>query len=101
MSLWLAVARAPDTDEAVGAPLRAALAVAADLNDRFVRSGIAGVEGALEAQRQIDAVLAEIDPARLAALREIVAALERELGYATQLLTWLREVKERVERAAT
>jgi hypothetical protein len=101
VSLWLAVARAPDADEMVRTQLRAALAVAAAVNDRFVRSGIAGLEGALEAARQIEAVLTEIDPSRLATLRESVAVLERELRYAAQLLARLRVVKESVDRTAT
>jgi hypothetical protein len=99
--LWLAVARAPDADEMVCARVRAALAVAAAVNDHFLRSGIAGLEGALEAARQIEAVLTEIDPSRLATLRESVAVLERELRYAAQLLGRLRVVKGIVDCAAT
>jgi hypothetical protein len=101
VSLWLAVARAPDADEMICAQLRAVLAVTAAVNDRFVGSGIAGVEGALEAARQIEAVLAEIDPARLATLRDGVATLEHELRYVAQLLAQLRVVKEIVDRTAT
>jgi hypothetical protein len=85
----------------VCARVRAALAVAAAVNDRFMRSGIAGLEGALETARQIEAVLTEIDPSRLATLRESVAVLERELRYAAQLLARLRVVKGIVDCAAT
>lgn len=85
----------------VCAQLRAVLSVAATVNDRFVRSGVSGLEGALAAARQIESVLAGIDPARLATLRESVVVLERELRSAGQLLARLRVVKEIVDRAAT
>jgi hypothetical protein len=94
VSLWLAVARAPDTDETVCADLRAALAVAAAVDERLVRAGIAGVEGAIDAQRRIESVLAGVDAERLAALRRTVAALERELRGAVEVLARLRFLKQ-------
>jgi hypothetical protein len=93
VSLWLAVARASDTDETVRAHLRAALTVVAAVEDRLVRAGIAGVEGALDAERRIEAVLAGVDGERLSTLRDTVATLAHDLRHAAEVLARLRVLK--------
>jgi hypothetical protein len=96
VSLWLAIARAEDGDDTAGARLAAALDVAAGIGERLDQAGIAGLAGALDAHQRLAAVLGGVETGRLAALRDAIASLERELEAASRALARLRAMKERL-----
>jgi hypothetical protein len=95
--MWLAIARAVDADETAQARLAAAIEVAAGMDARLVQAGVAGVAGALDVHRRLAGVLGVIDAARLSALRDAIASLERELEAAAHALARLRAMKERLD----